>query len=112
MDVTVPFSRASKACERRRALRHIHLTMEAKNIKIYRFNYIGRKGKAFRPIRFGGDSRGRTGDLLNAIQALYQLSYTPAKVTMRRISRVHKKWWRRRDSNPGPLACEASALTD
>ena len=26
----------------------------------------------------GGDSRGRTGDLLNAIQALYQLSYTPS----------------------------------
>ena len=26
---------------------------------------------------FGGDSRSRTGDLLNAIQALYQLSYTP-----------------------------------
>ena len=25
----------------------------------------------------GGDSRDRTGDLLNAIQALYQLSYTP-----------------------------------
>ena len=26
---------------------------------------------------FGGDSRGRTGDLLNAIQALYHLSYIP-----------------------------------
>ena len=26
---------------------------------------------------YGGDSRGRTGDLLNAIQVLYQLSYTP-----------------------------------
>ena len=29
-------------------------------------------------VHLGGDSRGRTGDLLNAIQALYQLSYTPA----------------------------------
>ncbi len=29
---------------------------------------------------FGGDSRGRTGDLLNAIQALYQLSYTPTAI--------------------------------
>ena len=28
---------------------------------------------------YGGDSRGRTGDLLNAIQALYQLSYTPTR---------------------------------
>ena len=29
----------------------------------------------FRP--FGGDKRDRTADLLNAIQALSQLSYTP-----------------------------------
>ena len=28
-------------------------------------------------IRFGGDKRDRTADLLNAIQALSQLSYTP-----------------------------------
>ena len=27
--------------------------------------------------RFGGDKRDRTADLLNAIQALSQLSYTP-----------------------------------
>ena len=26
---------------------------------------------------FGGDSRSRTGDLMNAIHALYQLSYIP-----------------------------------
>ena len=30
-----------------------------------------------RALLFGGDSRVRNGDLLNAIQALYQLSYTP-----------------------------------
>ena len=28
-------------------------------------------------VRFGGDKRDRTADLLNAIQALSQLSYTP-----------------------------------
>ena len=35
----------------------------------------------------GGDKGSRTPDLLNAIQALYQLSYAP-------------KWWAIRDSNP------------
>ena len=30
-------------------------------------------------MRFGGDKGSRTPDLLNAIQALYQLSYAPAK---------------------------------
>ena len=29
------------------------------------------------PVIFGGDKRDRTADLLNAIQALSQLSYTP-----------------------------------
>ena len=29
---------------------------------------------------FGGDNRDRTGDLLNAIQALSQLSYTPTRL--------------------------------
>ena len=31
------------------------------------------------PVAFGGDKRDRTADLLNAIQALSQLSYTPKK---------------------------------
>ncbi len=35
---------------------------------------------------FGGDSRGRTGDLLNAIQALYQLSYTPVAISFYNIT--------------------------
>ena len=39
------------------------------------------KGKSFEIRRFrsflGGDKRDRTADLLNAIQALSQLSYTP-----------------------------------
>ena len=30
---------------------------------------------------FGGDKRDRTADLLNAIQALSQLSYTPIECT-------------------------------
>ena len=30
----------------------------------------------------GGDSRDRTGDLLNAIKALYQLSYTPKDLVL------------------------------
>ena len=70
--------------------------------------------KTFDRYLCGGDSRGRTGDLLNAIQALYQLSYTPEASKHRSLSalRYIRIWWRRRDSNPGPLACEASALTD
>ena len=33
-------------------------------------------------VPFGGDKRDRTADLLNAIQALSQLSYTPKKLTL------------------------------
>ena len=37
-----------------------------------------RTGSLVLPVRFtGGDKRDRTADLLNAIQALSQLSYTP-----------------------------------
>ena len=32
-------------------------------------------------IKFGGDKRDRTADLLNAIQALSQLSYAPIRLT-------------------------------
>ena len=35
-----------------------------------------------RNLSFGGDKRDRTADLLNAIQALSQLSYTPRWVTI------------------------------
>ena len=34
---------------------------------------------------FGGDNRDRTGDLLNAIQALSQLSYTPMCIILYHI---------------------------
>ena len=48
----------------------------------------------------GGGKRDRTADLLHAMQALYQLSYTPGI------------WWRIRDSNPGHKDYDSSALTD
>ena len=31
-------------------------------------------------LKFGGGKRDRTADLLHAMQALYQLSYTPVKL--------------------------------
>ena len=37
-------------------------------------------GNKFGLCCFGGDKRDRTADLLNAIQALSQLSYTPTSV--------------------------------
>ena len=37
-------------------------------------------------IKFGGDKRDRTADLLNAIQALSQLSYAPNRLTIGIIS--------------------------
>ena len=49
---------------------------------------------------FGGGKRDRTADLLHAMQALYQLSYTP------------EIWWRIGDSNPGHKDYDSSALTD
>ena len=52
-------------------------------------------------MKFGGGKRDRTADLLHAMQALYQLSYTP-----------NKNWWRIRDSNPGHKDYDSSALTD
>ena len=44
------------------------------------FDYRKSKKKSGKPVvfrTFGGDKRDRTADLLNAIQALSQLSYTP-----------------------------------
>ena len=44
------------------------------------------EGTAFAvPFHFGGDKRDRTADLLNAIQALSQLSYTPVRFATDRI---------------------------
>ena len=51
-------------------------------------------------VKRSGEYRIRTDDLLHAMQALYQLSYTP------------EIWWRIRDSNPGHKDYDSSALTD
>ena len=56
--------------------------------------------KKAKPLETGGGKRDRTADLLHAMQALYQLSYTP------------EIWWRIRDSNPGHKDYDSSALTD
>ena len=51
---------------------------------------------------FGGDKRDRTADLLNAIQALSQLSYTPI------FSCCFGSWPQRRTYNTRyPLTCQA-----
>ena len=39
-----------------------------------------RFGKKAKPLETGGGKRDRTADLLHAMQALYQLSYTPVKL--------------------------------
>ena len=39
-----------------------------------------RFGKEAKPLEIGGGKRDRTADLLHAMQALYQLSYTPEKL--------------------------------
>ncbi len=39
-----------------------------------------RFGKKAKPLETGGGKRDRTADLLHAMQALYQLSYTPEKL--------------------------------
>ena len=52
--------------------------------------------------KLGGDKRDRTADLLNAIQALSQLSYTP-------ISSYYF-WWAQVDSNHRPHDYQSCAL--
>ncbi len=51
--------------------------------------------------RNGGDEEDRTPDLLNANQALSQLSYVPIK-----------EWWAWQDLNLRPHAYQACALTN
>ena len=68
---------------------HFHSTFPAKTAKleIPHFRTLGNKKRLetvvsslFSLSRVGGDKRDRTADLLNAIQALSQLSYTPKRV--------------------------------
>ena len=53
----------------------------------------------------GGDKRDRTADLLNAIQALSQLSYTPNFVIRWRIWRTTGLILAERDRNVNPIFC-------
>ena len=46
------------------------------------------------PKHFGGDKRDRTADLLNAIQALSQLSYTPRYLSRSRTAAALPPTWR------------------
>ncbi len=50
---------------------------------------VRKRLQIFRFGAFGGDKRDRTADLLNAIQALSQLSYTPMFTSLRlRVSQT------------------------
>ena len=72
---------------------------QTKSTEILRFQCFS---PAFCAKSHGGDSRDRTGDLLNAIQALSQLSYTPmlgARVTITDSFRKCKCFFRRDDEN-------------
>ena len=50
---------------------------------------VRKRLQIFRFGAFGGDKRDRTADLLNAIQALSQLSYTPMFTSLR-VCASHK----------------------
>ena len=58
----------------------------------------------FLPL-FGGDKRDRTADLLNAIQALSQLSYTPNSIVRWRTWRTTGLILAERDENVNPIFC-------
>ena len=51
--------------------------------KRYMLSLTDKKKTTTFVVVFGGDKRDRTADLLNAIQALSQLSYTPRCVPLR-----------------------------
>ena len=56
----------------------------------------------------GGDKRDRTADLLNAIQALSQLSYTPIWYCLTTLQ--EERWWAQVDSNHRPHDYQSCAL--
>jgi len=60
----------------------------------------------FHHLLNGGGERDRTDDLLNANQALSQLSYTPISLSVRLL------WWAWKDLNFRPHAYQARALTN
>ena len=54
--------------------------IEMQEVSGFQQIHTKRKQPSFRmTVSFGGDKRDRTADLLNAIQALSQLSYTPMR---------------------------------
>ena len=65
-------------------------------MSMYNFNFF-----------FRGPKRDRTDDLLNANQALSQLSYGP----ILSLGRLIALWWARVDLNHRPHAYQACALT-
>ena len=70
-------------------------------------------GQVLDTIRDGGARRDRTDDLLNANQALSQLSYGPfgvPAVGTRQLPRL--EWWAWEDLNFRPHAYQARALTN
>ena len=80
---------------------HFHSTFPAKatKLEIPHFRTLGNKKRLetevsslFSLSRVGGDKRDRTADLLNAIQALSQLSYTP-RFTCRRPYRPNELYF-------------------
>ena len=64
-----------------------------------------KNSRLFRRLFSGGDKRDRTADLLNAIQALSQLSYTPNFVIHWRIWRTTGLILAERDRNVNPIFC-------
>ena len=60
----------------------------------------------YQMLKAGGARRDRTDDLLNANQALSQLSYGPLSLLFQSNS-----WWARVDLNHRPHAYQACALT-
>ncbi len=65
----------------------------------------GRQGTGPAQAKDGGARRSRTDDLLNANQALSQLSYGPE------VLRFRLRWWAEEELNFRPHAYQACALT-
>ena len=79
------------------AVKYVSKHFREAKVKLPRKRKKPRKRSVFKAFRgslnepFGGDKRDRTADLLNAIQALSQLSYTPIFIfSARRLSNIHK----------------------
>ena len=68
----------------------------------------------YQMLKAGGARRDRTDDLLNANQALSQLSYGPNRfqgIASGGYPTHHKEWWAWYDSNVRPHPYQGCALT-